>query len=54
MSLVYLFKYLSDPLYFGSWRIGRMIDLMQLDFIIVFLAVMTVFEIKRWNRIKTR
>jgi len=36
----------------GYFKIGRFVDLLQLDLIILLLAVILIYEIKRWQRLK--
>ena len=38
----------------GYFRLGRFVDLLQRDLVIIVLLTILVFEILRWNRIKNR
>lgn len=38
----------------GYFRIGRFIDLVQSDCVVVLLALILVYEVKRWGRIKDK
>ena len=36
----------------GYFKLGRAIDLFQLDIIITLLTVILIYEVKRWYRLK--
>jgi len=36
----------------GYFKLGRAIDLLQLDIIILLLTAILIYEVKRWYRLK--
>jgi hypothetical protein len=50
MSLIYYIAF-NNNLY-GYFKLGRLIDLFQMDLIIGLLIAILVMEVRRWKRLK--
>ena len=56
MSILYfiIFKLFGELLISGMFRIGRLVDLMQIDAVIVLLYLIFKYEKKRWQFLMKR
>lgn len=50
MSVIYYVIFNSN--YYGTFSLGRFVDLLQFDIITGLLIAILVFEVKRWKRLK--
>ncbi len=51
MSIIYflIFKVFFPT--FGTFSIGRLVDLFQMDLVIILLVIIAIYTVKRWNKI---